>query len=157
MSKAVYPGTFDPITFGHLDLLERSLVLFDEVILAVGHNIGKQPLFTLEERIAMAREVTKDMPRVRVDSFAGTTVAYVRSQGARVIIRGMRTMSDFENEYQMAMTNRQLDREIETVFLLSSHSHLSSRLIKEIALLGGDLSSFVPPPVEKRLREKLRR
>lgn len=155
MMKAVYPGTFDPITYGHLDLIVRASQLFDELIVAVGLNLAKETLFSIEERVEMARLATADIRQVRVDSFECTTVEYARSQGAGVIVRGMRTMSDFENEYQMAVTNKQLASDIETVLLISSFSHISSRLIKEIAALGGDLSPFVPSPVAEKLREKL--
>ena len=156
MDRAVYPGTFDPITNGHLDIIERARGLFKELIVAVAVNVEKSPMFTVEERLEMLRELTKDMPAVRIDSFEGMTVDYVKSQNTRLIVRGMRTMSDFENEFQMALHNRAMEPEIESIFIFASprYAFLSSRLIKEVAHLGGNLSALVPPIVEKRLREK---
>ena len=157
MKSAVYPGTFDPITYGHFDIIQRGAQIFDGLTIAVAHNLDKQPMFTPVERVAMIRELTRDLPHVRVDSFEGMTVDYVRQVGTNVILRGMRTMSDFENEFQMALSNQRFAPEIETVFLMTSveHSYLSSHRIREIALLGGDLSPFVPPIVCEKIKEKL--
>ena len=157
MSKAIYPGSFDPISYGHIDLAERGLKIFDELVVAVACNIAKETLFTHDERVAMVREVLADVPGVTVDSFKGMTVDYVRSVGANTVLRGIRTISDFEYEYQMALVNRHFADDIETVFMMTSneYSFFSSRFIKETVALGGDVSAFVPPLVEKRLKEKL--
>ena len=157
MPKVVYPGSFDPISYGHIDLVERGLKVFSEVIVAVARNEGKGPLFTMEERTAMAREVFKDMPNVRVESYDGMTVDYVRSVGASMILRGIRTVSDFEYEFQMALTNRYFADDIEMVFMMTSsqYAFLSSHFIKEAASLGADVSGFVPPCAEAKLKEKL--
>ena len=157
MDKAVYPGSFDPITYGHLDIIQRAAQVFEELIVAVAVNVGKQPMFCTDERVAMTRELTHNMANVRVDSFDGMTVDYVKSQGCRIILRGMRTMSDFENELQLALGNRALEPSIETVLLLTSgkYSYFSSHRIKEIVAVGGDASSFVPQNVLERMKEKL--
>ena len=157
MSIAVYPGSFDPISYGHVDLAERGLKIFDELIVAVARNVAKQMLFSPEERAEMVREVFKDVPGVTVDSFEGMTVDYVTGCGANVMLRGIRTVTDFEYEFQMALINSHFADEIETVFMMTSnkYSFLSSRFIKEAVALGGDVSDFVPPLVEQRLREKL--
>ncbi|MCS6959536.1 MAG: pantetheine-phosphate adenylyltransferase [Pseudanabaenaceae cyanobacterium SKYGB_i_bin29] len=146
---AVYPGSFDPITFGHLDIITRSSVLFDQVIVAVVRNPQKTPLFTLEERVEQIKDVVAHLPNVRVDSFTGLTVNYARLQGARVLIRGLRAVSDFELELQMAHINKTLAKEIETVFLTTKteYSFLSSSVVKEIARLGGAIDHLVPPPI----------
>lgn len=159
MSVAVYPGSFDPITNGHLDVIRRGAKIFDRLIVAVADNPAKQALFTKEERVEMIREVTKGFRNVEVDSFDGLVVDYVRRRKAHVILRGIRTISDFEYEYQMALTNRTFAPDIETTFLLTheEYSFMSSRLIKEAASLGGDVSAFLPKEVEKRLRAKLRK
>lgn len=155
---AVYPGTFDPVTYGHIDLIKRGLEIFDELVVAVAHNPGKSPLFSVKERVEMLREVTWGMERVKVDDFNGLLVDYVKSVGGKVILRGVRVISDFELEFQMALTNRQLDESIETVFMMpkEEYAYFSSRIIKEISSLDADLKGFVPPFVEKRLKEKLR-
>lgn len=158
-TRAVYPGTFDPFTNGHLDIVERALRLFPEVIVAVAANPEKAPLFSLEERKVIIRDATAGMKGVEVDAFDGLLVDYVRSKGARVVIRGIRAVSDFDYEFQMALMNRRLYEGIETVFLMphEAYSYLSSRLVKEIALLGGDISGLVPPLAERLLKERTQR
>ena len=156
--KAVYAGTFDPVTFGHLDVIRRGSRLFDTLIVAVAVNIEKNPLFTIEERIELLREAiaAEKIDNVEVMTFTGMAVDFVRSQSSNVLLRGIRTLSDWENEFQMALTNRALDNGIETVYVMASleYSYISSRLIREIAALGGDVSKFVPPCAEKRLNER---
>ena len=156
MIRAVYPGSFDPITRGHLDLIERGSKLFDELIVAVAVNTTKEPLFGWEDRMAMIGELIEHIPNVKIDSFSGLAVHYVRSVGAKAILRGIRTFSDFEYEFQMALTNRRLAEDIETVFIMprEEYSFISSSLIKEAVSMGGDVSHFVPDNVLKRLREK---
>ncbi len=157
MRTAVYPGSFDPITNGHVDLVERALCIFDKLIVAVAQHGDKTPLFTIEERIEIAEEVLRKYDRVVVDRISGLTVDYVRQQGADVIVRGLRAISDFEFELQMALMNRKLDSGIETVFLMPSiqYSYIRSSLVKEVARLGGCLDGLVPDLVIKRLKEKL--
>jgi pantetheine-phosphate adenylyltransferase len=157
MSRAVYPGSFDPISYGHIDLAERGLKIFDEVVVAVARNLAKETLFTADERVEMARNIFADVARITVDSYEGMTCDFVRSAGTKTVLRGIRSISDFEYELQMAMTNRHFDEDIETVFMMTSnrYSFFRSRFIKETVLLGGDVSAFVPPMVETRLREKL--
>ncbi len=154
---AVYAGTFDPVTYGHIDIIKRASKVFDRVIVAVAHRIDKKPMFAVSERVAMLRRVAGPMSNVEVDDFASLAVDYAAKKGASVIIRGLRMVSDFEYEFQMALTNRKLNGKIETIFLMpnESYSYLSSTLIKEAASLGADLSSFVPKFVEGRLKEKL--
>jgi pantetheine-phosphate adenylyltransferase len=156
--RAVYPGTFDPVTYGHLDLIRRGSTLFDELIVAVSEHPEKLPLLTLAERAALVREAVAEYRNVRVETFSGLTADFLRARDARVILRGIRTMSDFEYEAQMALTNRQLAPEIDTLLLLADprYAHVSSRLLREIAARGGDLSAFVPPHVAKLLTEKAR-
>jgi len=159
MEKSViYPGTFDPITNGHLDIIQRALQIFDQVVVAVALNLEKDPLFTGPERKEIITEATRHLGNVRVDSFESLLVDYVRAQKTNVVLRGLRAISDFEYEFQMALMNRKLDETIETVFMMPSqdYSYLSSRLVKEIAIRGGSIEAFVPPIVEKRLQEKLR-
>ncbi|MCA8919632.1 MAG: pantetheine-phosphate adenylyltransferase [Planctomycetes bacterium] len=153
---AVYPGTFDPVSNGHLDVIERGSQLFEQMVVSCAVNISKQPLFSLDERLEMLREVTASFPNVRVESFSGMVVDYVRALGGKVILRGLRTFSDYENEVQMAYANRTFAPEIETVFVCASleESFISSRLIREAAALDGDISRFVPPSVADRLRAK---
>ncbi|MBI3991576.1 MAG: pantetheine-phosphate adenylyltransferase [Candidatus Omnitrophica bacterium] len=157
-NRAVYPGSFDPVTYGHLDVIKRGLRIFDEVIVAVAHNPIKTPLFSVEERVHMLKQVTRGMKGVVVDDFKGLAVKYVRKQKAKVVIRGLRMLSDFEYEFQMALTNRKLDSGIETIFMMPSESYayLSSQLIKEAAALGANIGAFVPKLVEKELIERLR-
>jgi pantetheine-phosphate adenylyltransferase len=155
-SLAVYPGSFDPITNGHLDIIERGLSVFDEVVIAILMNQEKRPLFTIEERLEIVREAYAGNTRVRVDTFSGLLVDYAVQAGATVIVRGLRAISDFEFEFQMALMNRRLNPHIETVFMMpaESYSYLSSRLVKEVFQLGGPVKGLVPPVVERRLREK---
>jgi pantetheine-phosphate adenylyltransferase len=155
---AVYPGSFDPLTNGHLDIIGRGAVLFDELVVAVLQNTDKEPLFTVEERLRVLREVLRPLPNVRVDRFEGLLVDYVRSVGGRVIVRGLRAISDFEYEFQMALMNRHLCEDVETLFLMAAeaYSYLSSRLVKEVAKLGGSVHGLVPPLVEKLLAERYR-
>lgn len=157
IKKCVYPGSFDPITYGHIDLIKRALKIFDKVIVAVADNSTKNTLFTLKERVALIKKVTADLKGVEVDSFKGLAVDYVRRKGSSVIIRGIRMLSDFEYEFQMALTNRRLSKDVETIFLMPSetYSYLSSKLIKEAVSLGADVGCFVPRPVEKALRRKM--
>jgi len=154
--KAIYPGSFDPVTFGHLDLIERALNLFDELIVVVASNASKKTLFTVEERISFLHSAIKHRPQVKVKSWEGLTVDLARDENAFTLIRGIRATSDFDYEFQMALTNRKLAPKIDTMFLMPSESHfyLSSRLIKEIALLGGDVTPYVPAPVATRIKKK---
>ena len=157
MRRAIYPGSFDPVTNGHLDVIERARKLFDEVIVAVAINDEKQPLFAPDERLAMLRKaITVDA--VRVAPMEGLLVEFAASEGAHAVVRGLRAISDFEFEFQMALMNRKLDPEIETIFLMpkEEYTYLSSRIVKEIAKLGGDVSAFVPPLVADALAKKLK-
>jgi pantetheine-phosphate adenylyltransferase len=156
-SIAIYPGSFDPVTNGHLDLIERGEKMFDLLIVGVLSNVEKQPLFTVPERVEMLREVTRRWPGVEVDVFDGLLVEYARKRGAGVILRGIRAVSDYEYELQMALMNRKLEPRLETVFMLpgESYSYLSSKLVREIARLGASLDGLVPPVVEERLRAKI--
>jgi pantetheine-phosphate adenylyltransferase len=155
---AVYPGSFDPITNGHLDLVERGSQIFGRLIVAVLRNSGKNPLFTVEERVDMLRETTSHLPNVSVDCFDGLLVDYAARVKARVILRGLRAVSDFENEMQMALMNRKLDEKLEIVFMMPgvAFTYLSSRLVREVVQLGGDVHSFVPALVSDRLQDKFR-
>ena len=157
-SRAIYPGTFDPVTYGHIDLIQRARKIFDEVIVAVAHNPGKAPLFTVEERVALLRRATRSLRGVSVDHFDSLVVEYARRKGTRVVIRGLRMLSDFEYEFQMALTNRKLSSAVETIFMMPSESfsYVSARLLKEAGELGADLSAFLPPFVARALRERLR-
>jgi pantetheine-phosphate adenylyltransferase len=154
---ALYPGSFDPITNGHLDLIERASKLFDRLLVALLRNPEKDPLFSLSERAAMVKEAVAHLPNVEVDAFDGLLVDFARRKNARVLLRGIRAVSDYEYELQMALMNRQLEPGIETVFMLPSeaYSYLSSRLVKEVARLGGSLKGLVPPAVEDRIRNKV--
>ncbi|HLG43907.1 MAG TPA: pantetheine-phosphate adenylyltransferase [Nitrospirales bacterium] len=158
MRIGVYPGTFDPITNGHVDLIARGLRLFDKIYVAVAPSPRKAPTFDLAERVEMVRLTTKDLPNVEVEPFHGLLVTFVRERGAHGIIRGLRAVSDFEYEFQMALMNRKLDLDIETVFLLPSQEYifLTSTIVKEVASLGGDLSGLLHPEVSQRLVAKLR-
>ncbi|MGE5508891.1 MAG: pantetheine-phosphate adenylyltransferase [Chitinophagales bacterium] len=153
MRRCIYPGSFDPVTNGHLDIIERAAILFDEVIVAVAVNRGKRPLFSVDERLAMLQEVVRPLVNVTVDAFDGLTVHYARKRGAEVIIRGLRVLSDFENEMMMALMNRNQEPSIDTVFLMTSkdYAFLSSSAVKELAAMGGDISALVPPAVAGRL------
>lgn len=153
---AIYPGSFDPITNGHLDLVDRGRKVADKLVVAILHNDRKQPLFNVDERMAMVREALGDLDGVEVDHFDGLLVDYARQRGAALILRGIRAVSDYEFELQMALMNRRLAPEVETMFLMprEEYSFLSSRMIKEVMRLGGDIGGLVPPTVEERLREK---
>lgn len=154
---AIYPGSFDPITNGHVDIITRGARLFDRIVVAILVNADKQPLFSMEERVSIAREVFAGMPNVEVDTFEGLLVDYVAARQAQVIVRGLRAVSDFEFEFQMALMNRRLAHHIETVFMMPAeqYSYISSRLIKEVFTLGGRVEGLVPSSVEARLRAKL--
>jgi pantetheine-phosphate adenylyltransferase len=154
---AIYPGSFDPVTNGHLDLIERGEKLFERLIVGVLRNTDKQPLFSVDERVEMLREVTRKWPGVEVDVFDGLLVEYAQKRGAGVILRGIRAISDYEYELQMALMNRKLEPRLETVFMMPAltYSYLSSRMVREIAQLGGPLHGLVPPEVEARLRAKV--
>ncbi|HEV8376661.1 MAG TPA: pantetheine-phosphate adenylyltransferase [Candidatus Polarisedimenticolia bacterium] len=156
---AVYPGSFDPVTNGHLDIIRRGSRLFDRIVVAILRNPEKQPQFTLEERRKILVRATAGIPNVSIDSFDGLLVEYATRQGARVIVRGLRALSDFEYEFQMALMNRRLDSSIETVFMMPSeaYSYLSSRLVKEVARLGGSVAGLVPPEVDRRLVRRVGR
>ena len=157
-NQAIYPGSFDPVTNGHIDLIQRASRIFDHVIVAVANSRHKTPLFNIKERMDMLQQATKSLKNISVESFDGLMVEYARKKKINVIIRGLRMISDFEYEFQMALTNRRLADKIETVFLMPSehYSYISSTLLKEAASLGGNISSFVPAMVEKRLKERLR-
>lgn len=155
MSRAVYPGSFDPVTNGHVDVIRRAAVVFDEVIVAVVRNPNKNPLLPLEEREELIRGCIHDLPNVTVDRFSGLLVNYVQSQRANVIIKGLRAISDFEYEFQMALMNRKQNPRVETLFMMTSsrYSYLSSSMVKEVLRLGGCIRDLVPPAVEARMRE----
>ena len=156
MRLAIYPGTFDPITRGHTDIVSRSLSVFDRLVVAIAPNPRKGALLSMEERVELAKIATKGFANVEVESFNGLLVEYVRQRGAHAIIRGLRAVSDFEHEFQMALLNRKLDEQLETVFLMPSeeYSYLTSSIVKELALFGGPLEAFLIPEVAKLLREK---
>ena len=154
---AIYPGSFDPITNGHLDLIERASRLVDRLIVSILRNERKQPLFSVQERIDMLREVTAEYPNVEVGSFEGLLVDHATSKGATLIVRGIRAISDYEYEWQMALMNRRLRPEIETMFLMAgeAHSFISSQMVKEVLRLGGGISDLVPPAVERQLKDRI--
>ncbi len=154
---AIYPGTFDPPTNGHLDLIERGANIFDELVVSILRNSEKTPLFSVEERLEMLRECTKQYKNVRIDSFEGLLVEYAKSQKASAVLRGIRAVSDYEYELQMAWMNRKLDPDLETIFMMpaEAYSYLSSRLVREIVHLDGKVTGLVPPLIERRLREKI--
>jgi pantetheine-phosphate adenylyltransferase len=156
MALAIYPGSFDPLTNGHIDIVQRALTLFDGVVLAIATNVRKTPLFTIEERTAQIRAAVGHDPRVEVASFQGLLVDYVRSRGSRAIVRGLRAMADFEYEFQLAHMNRRLAGDIDTVFLMTSERdfYVSSSLVKEVAMLGGKLDGLVPPMVQEALERR---
>jgi len=155
---AVYAGSFDPVTYGHIDIIKRTARVFDEVIVAVARNTEKMPLFDVRERISMLKTATRGISGVKIRDFAGLAVDYAEKCGANVLIRGLRMVSDFEYEFQMALTNRKLKGKIETIFLMpnEAYSYLSSTLIKEAAMLGADIGHFVPKFIEKKIKAKLK-
>ncbi len=159
MRIAIYPGTFDPVTYGHLDVLERATEMFDKVIVTVARNSSKTPLFTTEERMEMLKDATKKLRQVEIDSFAGLIVDYAKQKKAAALIRGLRAISDFEFEFQMALMNRKLARKykLTTVFLMphENHTYLNSSIVRELARLHGDIGDFVPPLVKKMLQKKM--
>lgn len=158
MRTVIYPGSFDPLTNGHLDVIQRATKLFDRVIVAVARNEGKVPLFNLAERLELVTESIKHLKNVEADGFDCLLVDYVERRSAQAIIRGLRAVSDFEFEFQLALMNRKLNERIETIFMMpkDTYTFLSSRIVKEIARLGGDISSFVPPPVQAALKTRLK-
>jgi len=158
MRIAIYPGSFDPLTNGHLDVVQRAAKLFDRVIVAVAKNESKHALFTLAERVAMVKKAVADLPNVEADSFDCLLVEYVVARKAKAIVRGLRAVSDFEFEFQLALMNRKLEENVETIFMMpkDTYTFLSSRIVKEIARLGGDVSQFVPPNVQVALQKKLK-
>ena len=157
MLRAIYPGSFDPVTLGHLDIIKRSASMVDELIVGVLNNKAKSPLFSVEERVTMLDEVTKELPNVRVIPFAGLLVDFARQTESKMIIRGLRAITDFEYELQMSQMNRKLEEKIETVFLTTNleYSYLSSSTVKEVAAFGGDISQFVPEVVVSKIQEKI--
>jgi pantetheine-phosphate adenylyltransferase len=157
MKIAIYPGTFDPVTYGHIDILERAIKLFDKVIISIARNTAKDPLFTEEERLSLLKIVTRRYKNVEVESFNGLLVDYVHEKKAIAVVRGLRAMTDFEYELQMALMNRKLDEKMEAVFLMPNekYTYLSSNVVREIGRLGGDVSKLVPPIVRKALKRKM--
>ena len=157
MRTVIYPGSFDPLTNGHLDVIQRATKLFDKVIVAVAKKESKNPLFSLKDRVALALAATRHLPAVEVDSFDGLLVDYVEKRGGQAVVRGLRAVSDFEFEFQLALMNRKLNERIETIFMMpkDTYTFLSSRIVKEIARLGGDVRSFVPANVQTALKTKL--
>ena len=158
MVKAIYPGSFDPITYGHLDIIERSARVVDELIVGVLYNKAKIPLFSAEERVRMIKEVTKNIENVKVVAFEGLLVDFADQMHADVIIRGLRAATDFEYELQMAQTNRKLDDKVETLFMVTGleYAYLSSSTVREVAAFGGDISNFVPEPMKKKIMERMK-
>lgn len=156
MTRAIYPGSFDPVTLGHIDVIERALRLFDEVVVAAASSEGKGPLFPIDERLELIRASLPGEKRLKVKKLDGLLVDFVTSEKAQVIVRGLRAISDFEFEFQMALMNRRLAPGVETIFLMpkEDYSYISSRIVKEVARLGGDVSGVVPPPVAEALRQK---
>ena len=157
MKRAVYPGSFDPVTKGHLDIIERAAAIVDELIVGVLNNNEKTPLFSVEERVKMLKDVTVHIPNVRIESFSGLSVEFVKKCGAAVLVRGLRAVTDFEYELQMAQTNRSIDREVDTLFFTTElkYAYISSTIVKEVAYYGGDISGFVPPQVVQCVCEKI--
>ena len=157
MRRAICPGSFDPVTYGHLDIIRRSRSLADELIVGVLNNKAKTPLFSVEERVKMLEEMTKNMPGVKVVPFEGLLIDFAKEMSAGIVVRGLRAVTDFEYELQMAQTNNKLSPELETVFLTTSleYSYLSSTIVKEVAAFGGDISQFVPETIERRIQEKI--
>jgi pantetheine-phosphate adenylyltransferase len=159
MRTVIYPGSFDPLTNGHLDVIQRAAKLFDRVVVAVAKNDGKQPLFTLDERFALVKKAVRHLPNVEADAFEGLLVEYVERRKAQAIVRGLRAVSDFEFEFQLALMNRNLNEKVETIFMMpkDTYTFLSSRIVKEIARLGGDVKPFVPTHVRNALAAKFAR
>jgi pantetheine-phosphate adenylyltransferase len=157
MRTAIYPGSFDPLTNGHLDVIQRATKLFDRVVVAVAKSESKQPFFTLEERLELVQDAVRHLANVEADSFDGLLVEYASRRSAHAVVRGLRAVSDFEFEFQLALMNRKLDGEVETIFMMpkDTYTFLSSRIVKEIARLGGDVSAFVPAHVQAALKKKL--
>lgn len=156
LDRVVYPGSFDPVTNGHLNIIKRAVKIFDEVIVAVFNNPNKEPIFSMEERVKLLKQTAGNIEKVKIDSFTGLTTKYVKSQNACAIIRGLRAVSDFEGEFQMASMNKELDSDIETIFLMtdSKYAFLSSSVVKEVAQFGGKMDNVVPKPVEIALLKK---
>ena len=157
MRRAVYPGSFDPVTYGHIDIIERAADLVDELVVAVLVNHAKTPLFSADERVNMLKDVTKNITNVRVESFSGLSVDFVKKCDARFIVRGLRAITDFEFELQMAQTNRMMDPQIDTIFFTTNleYAYISSTTVREVAFFGGDISRFVPESIEKQMRLKM--
>ena len=157
MKRAVYPGSFDPVTKGHLDIIERAATIVDELVVGVLNNNVKTPLFSVEERVNMLIDVTRHIPNVRVEAFSGLSVEFVKKCNASFIVRGLRAVTDFEYELQMAQTNRSIDREVDTLFLTTAlnYAYISSTIVKEVASYGGDISEFVPPSVVEQVYHKI--
>ncbi len=157
MRRAVYPGSFDPVTLGHVDIIARAAEIVDELVVGVLVNRAKTPLFSAEERVSMLKEVTKNIPNVRVETFSGLSVDFVRQCDAKLIVRGLRAITDFEYELQMAHTNRALQPEVDTIFLTTNvkYAYLSSTIVKEVAYYGGDISQFVPPTVREKIEQRV--
>ncbi|HIR26350.1 MAG TPA: pantetheine-phosphate adenylyltransferase [Candidatus Choladousia intestinigallinarum] len=157
MKRAVYPGSFDPVTKGHLDIIVRAAALVDELIVGVLNNNAKSPLFSVEERVNMIKDVTKDLPNVRVESFSGLSVDFVKKCDAGFIVRGLRAVTDFEYELQMAQTNRSIDHDIDTIFFTTelNYAYISSTIAKEVAFYGGDISGFVPEQIIERVQKRV--
>ena len=156
MKTAVYPGSFDPVTNGHIDVIKRALRIFDKVIVTVGDNPGKEPTFTTEERIEMLKESTKDLNNIEIDSFSGLLLDYVKSKNSNIIIRGLRAVSDFDFEFQRALMNRVVEKDVETIFIMTKEDfvYLNSSVVKEMAMFEGKVNGLVPEIVEKKLKEK---
>lgn len=157
MTTAIYPGSFDPVTFGHMDIIKRASLITDRLIVSVLNNTSKTAMFSVDERLAFLKEATKDIPNVEVMSFSGLTVDFAHLLGANVIVRGLRAVTDFEYELMLSQTNRKLAPDVDTIFLTTSlqYAYLSSSVVKEVAMYNGNISEFVPPYVEKRVREKM--
>ena len=156
MIRAIYPGSFDPVTFGHIDMIERSAKIVDELVVAVLNNSAKNPLFSVKERVSMLEEITKHLPNVKITFFDGLLIDYARKIDAAIIIRGLRAITDFEYELQLAQTNRIVDSQVDTIFLTTSleYAYLSSTIVKEVASYGGDISHFVPEQLMERIYQK---